>query len=85
MAQSGTVLIAVRDQVLADSLRFSLEVEGYEAKLCEPPIDGLAGGSRSPAPSIAWHHRLAPPPATTAEGTTETADPGHPGGLCRPV
>ena len=42
LAQSGTVLIAVRDQVLADSLRFSLELEGYEAKLCEPAIDGLA-------------------------------------------
>jgi DNA-binding NtrC family response regulator len=44
LAQSGTVLIAVRDQVLADSLRFSLELEGYEAKLCEPPINGLANG-----------------------------------------
>ena len=44
MPQSGTVLIAVRDQVLADSLRFSLELEGYEAKLYEPPIDGLANG-----------------------------------------
>ena len=44
MPQSGTVLIAVRDRVLADSLRFSLELEGYEAKLCEPPIDGLANG-----------------------------------------
>ena len=44
MAQSGTVLIAVRDQVLADSLRFSLELEGYEAKLWEEPVDGLANG-----------------------------------------
>ena len=44
MPQSGTVLIAVRDRVLADSLRFSLELEGYEAKLCEPPIDRLANG-----------------------------------------
>jgi DNA-binding NtrC family response regulator len=44
LPQSGTVLIAVRDRVLADSLRFSLELEGYEAKLCEPPIDGLANG-----------------------------------------
>lgn len=39
MAQAGTVLIAVRDSVLADSLRFSLELEGYEARLCEPPIE----------------------------------------------
>jgi hypothetical protein len=38
LAEAGTVLIAVRDSVLADSLRFSLELEGYEAKLCEPPI-----------------------------------------------
>lgn len=44
LAEAGTVLIAVRDSVLADSLRFSLELEGYEAKLCEPPIDGLANG-----------------------------------------
>jgi hypothetical protein len=26
----------VRDQVLADSLLFSLELEGYEARFCEP-------------------------------------------------
>ena len=39
MADAGTVLIAVRDSVLADSLRFSLELEGYEARLCEPPIE----------------------------------------------
>lgn len=44
MAKSGTVLIAVRDTVLADSLRFSLELEGYEAKLCEPQIDGVTDG-----------------------------------------
>jgi hypothetical protein len=35
LAEAGTVLIAVRDSVLADSLRFSLELEGYEARLCE--------------------------------------------------
>lgn len=39
MADAGTVLIAVRDSVLADSLRFSLELEGYEARLCEPPVE----------------------------------------------
>jgi FixJ family two-component response regulator len=39
LAEAGTVLIAVRDSVLADSLRFSLELEGYEAKLCEPPLE----------------------------------------------
>ena len=42
MAEAGTILIAVRDLVLADSLRFSLELEGYEAKLCEPPLERLA-------------------------------------------
>lgn len=42
MAEAGTVLIAVRDSALADSLRFSLELEGYEAKLCKPPIEQLA-------------------------------------------
>jgi len=29
------ILIAVRDAVLADSLRFSLELEGYVAMLCD--------------------------------------------------
>jgi len=43
LAEAGTVLIAVRDQVLADSLRFSLELEGYEARLCEPPLEQRAG------------------------------------------
>ncbi len=42
MAETSTVLIAVRDQVLADSLLFSLELEGYEARLCEPPVERLA-------------------------------------------
>jgi DNA-binding NtrC family response regulator len=31
----GTILIAVGDGVLADSLCFSLELEGYTAKLCD--------------------------------------------------
>jgi hypothetical protein len=43
LAEAGTVLIAVRDQVLADSLLFSLELEGYEARFCEPPLERLAG------------------------------------------
>jgi DNA-binding NtrC family response regulator len=42
VAETGTVLIAVRDTVLADSLRFSLELEGYQARLCEPPVERLA-------------------------------------------
>lgn len=39
VAEAGTVLIAVRDAVLADSLRFSLELEGYAAKLCDLPFN----------------------------------------------
>ena len=45
MAEAGTVIIAVGDSVLADSLRFSLELEGYEAKLCERPLDPPADGA----------------------------------------
>jgi hypothetical protein len=45
LAEAGTVLIAVRDSVLTDSLRFSLELEGYEAKLCERPLDPPADGA----------------------------------------
>jgi two-component system, LuxR family, response regulator FixJ len=33
--EARTILIAVGDAVLADSLRFSLELEGYTAKLCD--------------------------------------------------
>ena len=35
MGQAGTVLIAVRDGILADSLRFSLELEGFETRFCD--------------------------------------------------
>jgi hypothetical protein len=35
----ATVLIAVKDAVLADSLRFSLELEGYAPKLCQLPLN----------------------------------------------
>jgi FixJ family two-component response regulator len=35
VAEVATILIAVGDTVLADSLRFSLELEGYAAKLCD--------------------------------------------------
>ena len=35
MSKAGTILIATGDGVLADSLRFSLELEGFEAKLCD--------------------------------------------------
>jgi len=45
VAETGIVLIAVNDAVLADSLRFSLELEGYGTRLCEPPFE-RAGKSR---------------------------------------
>ena len=35
MTEVRTILIAVEDGVLADSLRFSLELEGYTAELCD--------------------------------------------------
>jgi hypothetical protein len=39
LGEAATVLIAVKDAVLADSLRFSLELEGYAPKLCALPFD----------------------------------------------
>jgi DNA-binding NtrC family response regulator len=35
LAEAATILIAVGDGVLADSLRFSLELEGFDVKLCD--------------------------------------------------
>jgi len=35
LAQAETILIAVGDGVLADSLRFSLELEGFETRFCD--------------------------------------------------
>jgi hypothetical protein len=35
LAETATILIAVGDGVLADSLRFSLELEGYGVRLCD--------------------------------------------------
>lgn len=35
LAEAVTILIAVSDGVLADSLRFSLELEGYAVRLCD--------------------------------------------------
>jgi hypothetical protein len=44
LAVADTILIAVRDAVLADSLRFSLELEGYEARFCETPLAPIPDG-----------------------------------------
>lgn len=35
LAQAETIVIAVNDGVLADSLRFSLELEGFETRFCD--------------------------------------------------
>lgn len=35
MSKAGTILIATGDGVLADSLRFSLELEGFAVRLCD--------------------------------------------------
>lgn len=35
LPEPGTILIAVTDGVLADSLRFSLELEGFDVKFCD--------------------------------------------------
>jgi two-component system, LuxR family, response regulator FixJ len=35
LAEAATILLAVGDGVLADSLRFSLELEGFNVKLCD--------------------------------------------------
>jgi FixJ family two-component response regulator len=35
VSKAGIILIATGDGVLADSLRFSLELEGFEARLCD--------------------------------------------------
>ena len=35
MPEARTILIAVADGVLADSLRFSLELEGFDAQFCD--------------------------------------------------
>jgi FixJ family two-component response regulator len=45
LSGAATVLIAVGDGVLADSLRFSLELEGFDVRLCDeqsllPMLDG---------------------------------------------
>ena len=45
-----TVLVAVADAVLADSLRFSLELEGYKVKFCdEHSLPRVSAASGAPA------------------------------------
>ncbi len=51
--KAGTILIATRDGVLADSLRFSLELEGFAARLCDELslFPSLAATDEAPAAS----------------------------------
>lgn len=50
MPAAVTVLVAVGDGVLADSLRFSLELEGYEIKVCdEHSLPRLIASNERPA------------------------------------
>jgi FixJ family two-component response regulator len=49
VADAATILIAVGDGVLADSLRFSLELEGFEVKLCdEHSLHGAMATAQAP-------------------------------------
>jgi len=49
LAEAATILIAVGDGVLADSLRFSLELEGFEVKLCdEHSLIGAMAANETP-------------------------------------
>jgi FixJ family two-component response regulator len=56
LAETATVLIAVGDGVLADSLRFSLELEGFDVKLCdEHSLLRAAGGAEAPGCLVLDH------------------------------
>ena len=46
LAEDASILIAVSDGVLADSLRFSLELEGFDVKVCHehPLLSAMADG-----------------------------------------
>lgn len=48
MARADTILIAVRDGVLADSLRFSLELEGFDTHFCDEHSLGPLVNAPSP-------------------------------------
>jgi FixJ family two-component response regulator len=46
MPEARTILIAVADGILADSLRFSLELEGFDAEFCDgcSLLSAMTGG-----------------------------------------
>ena len=49
VAEAATILIAVGDGVLADSLRFSLELEGFDVQLCdEHSLTRAIAGAEAP-------------------------------------
>jgi FixJ family two-component response regulator len=60
LSEAGTILIAVGDGVLADSLRFSLELEGFEVKLCdEPSLLGALAAPEAPGCLVLDQDRFA--------------------------
>ena len=46
LPEARTILIAVADGILADSLRFSLELEGFDAEFCDgcSLLSAMTGG-----------------------------------------
>ena len=56
LAEAATVLIAVGDGVLADSLRFSLELEGFDVRLCdEHSLSRAIAGADAPGCLVLDH------------------------------
>jgi FixJ family two-component response regulator len=56
LAEAATILIAVGDGVLADSLRFSLELEGFDVRLCdEQSLLPVTGGAEPPGCLVLDH------------------------------
>jgi len=56
MTEAKTILIAVEDGVLADSLRFSLELEGFDVELCdEHSLPGAMSEAEAPGCLVVDH------------------------------
>ena len=56
LAEAATILIGVGDGVLAESLRFSIELEGFEVKLCdEHSLLRVADGMEAPGCLVLDH------------------------------
>lgn len=56
LAEAATILIAVGDGVLADSLRFSLGLEGFDVRLCdEHSLPRAMAGAEAPGCLVLDH------------------------------